>query len=129
MEADMIVDGFLQSIPEHNVKYFRMIGDGDSNVYKKILHARPCRNTIVEKIQCKNHLLRNFCNKLKDIALNTKLGPIKLRKIGGNNVPRLRNAIVKVVEHRKEEGALKLCSDIMNSPMHVFGDTVISIFA
>ena len=122
MEADIIVDGFLQSMPEHNVKYFRMIGDGDSNVYKKILDARPYGNTIVEKIECKNHLLRNFCNKLKGIALNTKLGPIKLRKIVGNNVLRLRNAIVKAAEYRKDEGALKLRSDIMNSPMHVFGD-------
>ncbi|KAG8184503.1 hypothetical protein JTE90_002350 [Oedothorax gibbosus] len=36
MEADIIVDGFLQSSSLHKVKYTRMIADGDSNVYIKV---------------------------------------------------------------------------------------------
>lgn len=35
MEADIIVDGFRQSIKMHNLIYSQIIGDGDSSVIKK----------------------------------------------------------------------------------------------
>ncbi|KAG8171611.1 hypothetical protein JTE90_022564, partial [Oedothorax gibbosus] len=49
MEADIIVDGFLQSSSLHKVKYTRMIADGDSNVHMKVLASRPYDNTTVQK--------------------------------------------------------------------------------
>lgn len=121
MEADIIVEGFCNSIRMYGVKYVRMIGDGDSNVYKKILDARPYNNITVEKIECKNHLLRNFCNKLKDIVKDSKLGNIKLRKILGSNILRLRNAVTKAAEYRRDDDISKLKEDIMNAPRHVLG--------
>jgi hypothetical protein len=44
------------------------VTDGNSTVYQKIL-SRPYKNITAEKVDCKNHLLRNLCNKLKDISI------------------------------------------------------------
>lgn len=48
--------------------FFRMIADGDSSVYNSVLEARPYKNLTVVKIECRNHMLRNYTNKLKDIT-------------------------------------------------------------
>ena len=73
MEADIIVEGFRQSIPMHNIIYHKLIGDGDSSVLKKIMLAKPYGNNLdVKKIECANHILRNYLNRLMDIATKRK---------------------------------------------------------
>lgn len=49
MESQILIEGFKQSVEEHG----RIISDGDSSTYSKILEARP-----VEKVECRNHILR-----------------------------------------------------------------------
>lgn len=68
MESDIIVEGFKRSLEMYGIVYKKLIGDGDSSVYKKIIEARPYGSQLVEKIECKNHLLRNFCTKLRDLC-------------------------------------------------------------
>lgn len=46
MEAAIIVEGFKQSENMYGVRYHKLIADGDASVYKKILDARPNKNTI-----------------------------------------------------------------------------------
>jgi len=46
MEADIIVEGFRQSIPMHNIIYHKLIRDGDSSVLKKIMLAKPYGNNL-----------------------------------------------------------------------------------
>ncbi|GFY64010.1 yqaJ domain-containing protein [Trichonephila inaurata madagascariensis] len=41
MEANIIQEGFMNSVAMYGVKYAKIIGDGDSNVYKTILDSRP----------------------------------------------------------------------------------------
>lgn len=73
MEADIIVEGFRLSIPMHNVIYQNLVGDGDSSVLKKIRLAKPYGDNIeVKKIECTNHILRNYLNRLVDIASKRK---------------------------------------------------------
>nr|CAI5829221.1 unnamed protein product [Callosobruchus analis] len=74
MEADIIKDGFAKSVEQH---------DGDSSCYKKILDEDPYKdyNITVEKLECRNHLLRNYVNKIREIYKDTSLGPLVLRKI------------------------------------------------
>ncbi|KAF8789734.1 hypothetical protein HNY73_007653 [Argiope bruennichi] len=71
MEADIIKEEFQNSISMYGVKYAKLVADADSNVHKMILDSRPYDEIQVEKIVCHNHLYRNFCNKLEDIAKNT----------------------------------------------------------
>lgn len=127
MESDIIVEGFLKSVKMYGVMYARFVGDGDSNVHKKVLDARPYINNTVEKIECKNHLFRNMCNKIKNLARNKKLGNVTLRKLIGERMLRLRKDIAAAVKYRKNENIsekqklVSLREEIINAPFHVFG--------
>lgn len=128
MEASIIVEGFQQSEAEHNVKYYRMIGDGDSSVYKKILEARPYKNITVEKVECRNHLLRNYRKKLIAVSENTSLGNATLRKVVNNKMSKIVSGVQKAIVYRKSESTchqnkvIGLKYDIENGPSHVFGE-------
>lgn len=81
-EPAIISDGFACSVKMYNVKYAQLIADGNGSVYKRILEKMPYKTKTVEKIECKNHLLRNFCNKLRQIsaASNRERNTVLLRK-------------------------------------------------
>lgn len=112
----------------YGVVFSKLIADGDSSCYAKILEARPYANITVEKIECRNHLLRNYCNKLKIMSEQAKLAKPKLRKCLQSKILKLRGATTEAIKYRKKEeqadldriSALK--NDIFNGPNHVFGD-------
>jgi len=58
-------------------------------------------NFTIEKIECRNHLLRKYGTKLAMIGKNTKY-PIHLRKHILNNAKRFRSAITKAIDHRNK---------------------------
>lgn len=127
MESSIIVEGFKKSVEMYGLIYNKFIGDGDSSTYKSILDARPYENVTVEKIECKNHLLRNYCNALSKLSLDTKF-PIDCRKSLKERLLRLRVGVVKSIMHWKDqdlnisEKINNLAKDILNGPRHVFGD-------
>lgn len=53
----------------------------------------------VQKIECRNRLLRNYGTKLAALTKNTKY-PIQIRNHIQTNAIRFRNAIVKSIEYR-----------------------------
>jgi len=123
MEASIIVDGFVQSERMYGIRYNKLIADGESNVYKKILETRPYKNLTVEKIECRNHLLCNLCNKLKEMTTKPQSGKLEYRKLLSGNILRIRKGIVSAIMYRKSNGhsAIQLRQDIINSINHVFG--------
>jgi len=96
MESDIILEGFKQSINMHNLIYNKLIGDGDSSVTKKLRIAQPYGpNCLVKKIECKNHILRNYISKINDMAAKRKSSSGKvipgfLRKLLKDNKLRIR---------------------------------------
>lgn len=81
MESDIIVDGFCQSIKTHNLIYKNLIGDGDSSVIKKLRINKPHGNDVeIQKIECCNHILRNYSTRIRDIST-------KRKSTSGNVVP------------------------------------------
>jgi hypothetical protein len=69
METAIILEGFKNSVAMHNLKYTKIIGDGDSSVYKKITESMPYGpHCFIEKIECRNQIMRNYCNKIKEIG-------------------------------------------------------------
>ncbi|KAK5648190.1 hypothetical protein RI129_003082 [Pyrocoelia pectoralis] len=102
MEATIIAEGFCCSLEMHNLIYSKMIADGDSSCFKKILDSRPYETCVVQKIECTNHLLRNYSSKLREIS-QTKGVPGAVRNVIANNILRCRSAITKAVQHRKVE--------------------------
>ncbi|XP_046396856.1 uncharacterized protein LOC124163807 [Ischnura elegans] len=130
MEAAAIVEGFCKSEEMYGVRYARLIADGDSSVYKKVLDAGPYKLLSVEKIECRNHLLRNYCNKIRELVTTCSKGICDRveRKLIAENVLRFRTAVTKAVEFRKSQDiplpkkTQLLERDILNSPSHIFGE-------
>ncbi|XP_076398191.1 uncharacterized protein LOC143266631 [Megachile rotundata] len=115
------------TLEKRGLIYSTLIANGDSSVYKKIIDADPYNTEIrVKKIECMNHLLRNFCRKMKEIVKKTTTGT--LRKAVENSIRRMRTAIVKAARYRSNESLStstkirNLYCDIYNVPSHVFGE-------
>lgn len=55
---------------------------------------------MVQKIECRNHLLRNYSTKLSTLAKNSKYNPY-LRNLITKNIIRFCAAIRKAIKYRK----------------------------
>ncbi|CAB3257324.1 unnamed protein product [Arctia plantaginis] len=106
----------------------RRSGDGDSSTYSKIVAANPYPNHVVSKIECRNHLLRNMCNKLRAITKNTNY-PLSNRKlITDKRIMSIRKVITTSIKenrqqiNNRDEAIKHLHEDICNSINHAFGD-------
>lgn len=103
---------------------------------KRLRIAKPYGpNCIVKKVECSNHLLRNYINRLRDLTnkrKNSKSEPIPgyLRKIIQTRLLRLRYAVTEAVKYNRQQQTnipyetrlMVLKSDLVNGPNHVFGD-------
>lgn len=79
-----------------------VLGDGDSSVTKRLNEILPYGNDFrVKKIECKNHLLRNYTTKLSALAKQTEY-PISVRKHILKNIVRFRSDITKAIKHYLE---------------------------
>ena len=128
MESDVLVEGFNKSIEMHNVIYSTIIADGDSSTYQKILQARPYLYHTVEKIECKNHIFRNFCNKLKLLTTDTRYKLQARKCITSEKILKMRRNITSAIAYNKcqnismDEKIDCLYNDILNAPLHAFGN-------
>ncbi|XP_063386965.1 uncharacterized protein LOC134672945 isoform X1 [Cydia fagiglandana] len=123
MESDIIVEGFKKSIEMHGLIYERLISDGDASTYAKILQARPYSDVTVEKVECRNHILRNFCNKLKNLTTETKYQKKLRGLISRNTILGTRAVICKAMaKHKINSDVQLLFEDILLSHHHGFGD-------
>ncbi|CAG9135197.1 unnamed protein product [Plutella xylostella] len=130
MEAEIISEGFKTSLDMYNIIYGRLIADGDSATYKKILDSNPYGNYTVEKIECRNHVLRNFCNKMRATAKETKYSLQHRKTLTNERIMAMRKAIINSIKHKKEETDTNskheqiniLHKDILNSLAHSYGD-------
>ncbi|CAG5102979.1 Protein of unknown function [Cotesia congregata] len=135
METDIITEGFRNSIEMHELIYKYVVGDGDSSVYKSIIDNDPYAeySVWVEKIECKNHLFRNFCDHVEEVAKKTKLlyavnrGSVKgIHDDIKASALKMRVHIEKAMVRRKDEvGSVqektsRLLNDINNTPCHIF---------
>ena len=136
METDAIASGFTRSIEMHQLIYKRIIADNDSSVYKTIMDRNPYSeyDVSVEKVDCSNHLMRNFCNKLRDLAAATDPNFFRnsefkgAREIIKGKIETLRKEIITAAKLRNSEDVShaekteNLRRDIIDIPYHVFGE-------
>jgi hypothetical protein len=141
METSILVEGFKKSLPLYGVIYKYFIGDGDSSLSKKLTttdkNDRIYVDVDIQKIECKNHLMRNLDRKLRELVSgktknkytsisNINFG-LKYRKILGNRAHQIRRDIRAAVKHWKNVKvsdhikSLNLEKDLRNIPSHVFG--------
>ncbi|XP_041968189.1 uncharacterized protein LOC121725361 [Aricia agestis] len=128
MEQASIVEGFKTSVAKRNLIYSTLIADGDASTYKKILECRPYPNVQVQKIECSNHLLRNYCSKFIQLQKDTSIPLLERKLLTSERITRLRTAVRSAARFRNaqnnslSEKIIKLRDDILNSPKHVFGN-------
>ncbi|KAE9543065.1 hypothetical protein AGLY_002976 [Aphis glycines] len=127
MEADSILEGFSNSLNMHGLKYNKLIGDGDSSVTNKLNEVMPYGpEFIIQKIECRNHLLRNYGMKMSVLSKKIEY-PAIIRKFITTNILRFRSDITKTIEHHLNENSplqqkiRDLRKDITNSPYHRLG--------
>jgi hypothetical protein len=129
METAIILEDFKNSVAMHNLKYnTKIIGDGDSSVYKKIKESMPYGpHCFIEKIECRNHIMRNYCNKIREIGKMPRVD-FQIRNFLRNNILKFRTAVTSAIKYRKcqniplSQKNEYLKTDILNSPNHIFGD-------
>lgn len=128
MESTIIVEGFKSSVEMYGLIYGRLISDGDSSTYAKILEARPYPQFTVEKVECRNHLLRNLCNKMENLITDTKY-PIRFRKfITKKRIMAIRSAIRKCSKNYNNSSedidycTQKIFEDIQTVHLHSFNN-------
>ncbi|CAB3222618.1 unnamed protein product [Arctia plantaginis] len=123
MESTIITihHGFKQSIDVHGLIYSRFIADGDSSTYSKIINARPYPGITVAKNYCRNHLLRNYCYKLQQLASNTQYIAADRKKLTQEKILRSRKYICDATKlHKETKNEDGLSKDINSSVFHAF---------
>lgn len=79
------------------------VGDGDSSVLKKLNEVLPYGSEfVIDRIECRNHLLRNFSQKITALANKTEF-PINLRKFILSKIIRFRSDVTKAIQYRNNQ--------------------------
>ena len=68
MEVDILVSGFNVAEKMHGLRYMRVIGDGDSSVMNSIQQYVPVWGNMVTKVECANHAMKCYHNRLEKIV-------------------------------------------------------------
>ncbi|XP_060577969.1 uncharacterized protein LOC132735083 [Ruditapes philippinarum] len=121
MEADIILNGFLQAETSHGVRYTKIIADGDSSVFPQLQEKVPVWGTSIEKLECANHTCKCLRSNLEKLVIEKPhyKGKGKLTKI---NRLRLTTAVRCAIRMRsKDQNVKQLRKDIINSVYHVLG--------
>jgi len=88
------------------------LGDGDSSVTKRLRDILPYGpNFLIKKIECRNHLLRNYATKLTTVARHTKY-PLRVRKFILTNIIRFRFDVIKAAKHWRNTNNLSMAQKI-----------------
>ncbi len=124
MESDIIVNGFKSSIEMYGLVYSKFVGDGDSSVHFNVENVYS--GVKVEKIECSNHIVKNFTTRLMDISKDKVNGmkiSLEQRKLFNPQLPRFRKALTQAIAYHHKQGShwKELYDDIMNIPYHIFG--------
>lgn len=128
MEADIILEGF-QKCEQFGARFHKLIADGDSSTYKLLRDIRIYKNPdlVIEKLECVNHLCRNFRTKFGFLEKVTRFDK-KLRKHvkagKANNICKGVKSAAKYWRESQVRLSRKISNleqDIMNTPAHYFG--------
>lgn len=83
--------------------FIHNLGDGDSSVTKRLNDILPYDQALrVEKIECRNHLLRNYSKKMMALTKRSDM-PIDIRKKIYDNIIRLRTDVTCAIKHQKSQ--------------------------
>jgi len=121
MEADIILEGFLKAEETHGLRYTRIIADGDSSVFSKLIQNVPIWGNKIKKLECANHTCKCIRSNLEKLV--TEKPHLKGKgKLSGRNIVRLTTAVRCAIKMRSKDNNSKLLKhDIKNSIYHILG--------
>ena len=126
MEADIILEGFINAERVHGVHYTQFIGDGDSSVYPTLIQKVPGWGHAIRKLECANHACKCYRSALEKLVQDNPLykgsGGLTL-KMRRRLVSAARCAIkMRSSELDRQLGIKLLKRDLTNGPNHCFGN-------
>nr|CAD7203603.1 unnamed protein product [Timema douglasi] len=117
IEQAILVQGFRESARMHNLRYKYIVSDGDSSTYAKIQHNVTYGRQVI-KLECANHMVRNYTDKLHKIIRDT-VHDITARKELSQLIPRLTKGARAAIT---DAGDNVSNSDVLRDGLyHVFG--------
>lgn len=130
MESDIIVNGFREC-DQLGARFNVLISDGDSNTYKLIRDLRIYKepDVFVAKLECVNHLFRNFYKKFNNLgSVKAFASDWRKKYITSSFCLDICKGIRMAAQHwRKSDENLAsklrlLEKDVLNAPDHYFGN-------
>jgi hypothetical protein len=125
MEADAIVEGFLEAESKHGLRYMRLTADGDSFVYARNQEQVPIWGSRVSKIECANHACKCLRSSLERLVSDKPeyKGKGKLTLQTRVRLVKGVRCAIRMRSDQKDQSRAKqqLEQDIRNSVYHVFG--------
>ena len=122
METDILVAGFNAAEQMHGVRYMRLVGDGDSSVLSSIQQYVPVWGPMVTKVECANHSIKCYRNRLEKILVDFP----QYKGKGGLTGPAINRltcgARCAIKMHSKTNNVEQLRKDLRNGPHHVFNN-------
>ncbi|XP_049877293.1 uncharacterized protein LOC126374645 [Pectinophora gossypiella] len=118
MEAAILVEGFQKSEEMHGLQYLSFVGDGDSSVFAQ-LKEKVSYGRYIKKIECKNHVIKNYTSALYKILANKKL-PLYGRRLLKAKIQKL-TVVTKKIIMQNHSNRTHMREDLKNGPSHVFG--------
>jgi hypothetical protein len=122
MEVDILVSGFNVAESMHGLRYMRVIGDGDSSVISSIQQYVPIWGNMVTKVECANHPMKCYRNRLEKILQDFPMYKGK----GGLTQAVMKRLVVgarcAIKMHSSTKNVQQLRKDLRNGPSHVFDD-------
>ena len=106
---------------QHGLRYLWLIGDGDSSIYHSIVTGVPSYGRDITKVECANHAVKCYRNRLKvlcndkpDYRCKHRLSQAMMKQIthGARCAIRMHSATGDVAALRR---------DLRNGPRHYFG--------
>lgn len=129
MESDIIINGFKEC-DQLGARFNVLISDGDSNTYKMIRDLRIYKepDVFVAKLECVNHLYRNFYKKFNNLSTISKFDSDSRKKYITKAfcLDMCKGIRMASVHWRASTESLSmkirlLEKDILNAPAHYLG--------
>ena len=122
MKVDILISRFNIAEREHGLRYMRVVGDGDSSILSSIQQYVPMWGNMVTKVECANHAMKCYRNRLEKITQDFP----RYKGKGGLTKDVITRLMVgargALKMHSKNNDVQGLRKDLRNGPNHVFND-------
>ncbi|KAF5282304.1 hypothetical protein FQR65_LT14358 [Abscondita terminalis] len=119
MKADIMVEGFGLSEEMHGIRYLKFIADRYASVYARLKEkVRYIRR--IQKIECKNHLLKNVTKALFNLMKDSSLSKDGRKLLTQTKIKEIEKTVQHIIyENSLNQDVARLCDDFSNVVLHV----------